>query len=213
VIRKAISLPALAAVLLFSGPLGAAPLDPGVPDLLPPDQEMQMALDALPAHLQAGAGVYVLESRGFVRVRESRNHFTCIVNRDAPLNRKPTCYDAEGTATILPVVLRVGELLMQRVPLDRIRAEIKAGFKKGTFVSPRRAGVAYMLSGEVRVYDPATKRFGSFPPHVMFYAPNLTDDDIGSDGNVERGLPFIGYQGPQGYMIVVCGSECGMAVR
>lgn len=34
-------------------------------------------------------------------VRDSQNSFTCIVNRDHPLNLKPTCYDAEGTATIL----------------------------------------------------------------------------------------------------------------
>src|SRR5262249_44708179 len=41
----------------------------------------------------------------------------------------------------------------------------------------------------------------SFPPHVMFYAPNLTNDDIGADGS--PGMPFVAYQGPQGYMIMV----------
>ena len=39
-------------------------------------------------------------------------------NRDHPLNQKPTCYTMpEGSATILPKVLRFGELLMKGVPL------------------------------------------------------------------------------------------------
>ena len=168
-----------------------------------------MALAAAPERLRAGAGVYALERNGFVKVRESSNGFTCIVNRDAPLNRKPVCYDEEGTATILPVVLRSGELLMRRVPLAEIRNEIKAGFASGKYTSPRHPGVAYMLSGEVRVYNPQTKQASTFPPHVMFYAPNLTNRDIGSDGNFDEGLPSIGYQGPQGFMIVVCGEYCG----
>jgi hypothetical protein len=187
----------------------ALPSDTTIPDLLPVAQETQMALDAAPEDLRSGAGVYVLEQHGFVKVRSSSNGFTCIVNRDAPLNRKPVCYDAEGTATILPVVLRYGELLMQRVPLAAIRNEIAQGFADGKYVSPRRPGVAYMLSGEVRVYNAQTKSASTFPPHVMFYAPNLTNRDIGSDGNFDQGLPSIGYQGPQGFMIVVCGQDCG----
>jgi hypothetical protein len=37
----------------------------------------------------------------------------------------------------------------------------------------------------------------------VVHAPNLTPADIGSPGVNEDGLPFIGYQGPQGYMIVL----------
>jgi hypothetical protein len=164
---------------------------------------MRLALSAAPKHLRAGAGVYVLERSGFVKARDSSNGFTCIVNRDHPLSLKPTCYDAEGAATILPVVLRFGELLMQGMPLPEIHREIDEGFRGGKFISPRRPGVAYMLSGEIRNFNPRTGKLGSFPPHVMFYAPNLTDKDIGSTGDGADGLPFIAYQGPQGYMIML----------
>jgi hypothetical protein len=34
----------------------------------------------------------------------------------------------------------------------------------------------------------------------MFYAPHLTNEDIGSNG--ASGLPFVAYQGPHGYMIM-----------
>ncbi len=37
----------------------------------------------------------------------------------------------------------------------------------------------------------------------MFYAPNLTDADIGAAEHVAEGLPFVDYQGPHGYMIVM----------
>src|SRR5437868_11224607 len=164
---------------------------PNTPPLLPREQEMKLALSAAPEHLRDQAVVYVLKKAGFVKVRDSGNGFTCIVNRDHPLNQKPTCYDAEGAATILPKVLRVGELLLQGKPLPEISAEIKEGFRTGKFISPRRPVVAYMLSGDIKAYNPATGEIGSFPPHVMFYAPNLTNQDIGSEGNFEPGMPSI----------------------
>jgi hypothetical protein len=195
-----VSVPLLAAIL-FSLPARAA--ETPIPEIFPRDKEVQLALSAAPEHLRERAGVYALETAGFVKVRDSRNGFTCIVNRDDPRNLKPTCYDAEGTATILPKILFVGELLMKGTPLPEINDAVRKGFERGRFISPRRPGIAYMLSGDIRNFNPTTGKIGSFPPHVMFYAPNLTNEDIGSKGDGEGGLPFIAYQGPQGYMIMM----------
>ena len=174
-----------------------------LPELLPRATEVTLALSAAPAHLRARAGVYVLERNGFVKVRDSKNGFTCVVNRDGPRNQKPTCYDAEGTTTILPQVLFVGARLMKGASLSEIDAEVREGFRTGRFQSPKRPGVAYMLSCSNRDFNPQSGTVDGFPPHVMFYAPNLTNDDIGSDGKFAPGLPSIGYQGPHGFMIVV----------
>jgi hypothetical protein len=179
-----------------------------LPELLPRDREIALAMSAAPEHLRKDVGVYVLERNGFVKVRESKNGFTCIVNRDHPLNQKPVCFDAEGTATILPKILRVGELLMQGVPMSQIDKEIAEGFHTGKYISPRRAGVAYMLSGDIRNYNPRTGKVESFPPHVMFYAPNLTNADLGTTPEAlakDPTLPFVAYQGPHGFIIVVNG--------
>lgn len=179
-------------------------------EILPVEEETRLALSAAPEHLRDGAGVVALTADGFVTVRESRNGFTCVVNRDHPLNRKPTCYDAEGTATILPKVMFVGELLVEGVPLEEIDARVARKFAAGEFVSPSRPGVAYMLSTEVRNYNPQTGQVDGFPPHLMFYAPNLTNEDIGASWDAlreHRWLPFIGYQGPHGFMIVVVGDS------
>ncbi len=177
-----------------------------LPELLPRDKEIALALSAAPEHLRKDAGVYVLERNGFVKVRDSTNGFTCILNRDHPLNQKPVCYDAEGTATILPKILRVGELLMQGKPMSEIDAEIAEGFRTGKYISPRRAGVAYMLSGDIRNFNPRTGKVESFPPHIMFYAPNLTNADLGTTAEAlakDPSLPFVAYQGPHGFIIVV----------
>jgi hypothetical protein len=194
-------------VLLLVASAGAGSPSDAVPstrpEILERGKEVALALSAAPAHLRKGAGVYAFEKDGFVQVRASSNGFTCIVNRDHPLSRKPTCYDAEGAATILPKVLRVGELLARGVPLPAIESEIEEGFRTGRYVSPRRPGVAYMLSEGNLDYVPSTGRTRPFPPHVMFYAPNLTNEDIGSTGDGSGGLPFIAYPGPHAFMIVM----------
>jgi hypothetical protein len=187
-----------------------------LPELLPREKEIALAVSAAPEHLRNGAGVYVLERNGFVKVRDSANGFTCIVNRDHPLNWKPVCFDAEGTATILPKILRVGELLMQGKPMSEIGAEIAEGFRTGKYISPRRSGVAYMLSGDIRNYNPRTDKVESFPPHVMFYAPNLTNADLGTTREAlkkDPSLPFVAYEGPHGYIIVLTGDKQKIATQ
>ncbi len=179
--------------------------------LLPLQAEVALALSAAPPNLRDGAGVWALQSSGWVEVRNSSNGFTCAVNRDHPLARKPTCWDAEGTATILPVVRRWGELLLQGITPDSISRIIARGFRDGTYISPRRPGIAYMLSDSTEQYVYRTGKLAPFPPHVMFYAPNLTNEDIGYNGDFSSGLPFIAYQGPQAYMIMLASPEVSVA--
>src|SRR6201987_2132054 len=170
-----------------------------LPELLPREKEIALALSAAPEHLRNDAGVYVLERNGFIKVRSSTNGFTCIVNRDHPLNQKPVCFDAEGTAIILPKILRVGELLMQGKSMSEINADIAQGFRTGKYISHRRPGVAYMLSGDIRKYNPRAGKVESFQPNVMFYPPNLTNADLGVTPEAlakNPSLPFIAYQGP-----------------
>ena len=174
-----------------------------IPGLMPLETETRLALEAAPPHLRAGAAVYALREHGFEQVRESTNGFTCMVYRDHPLALKPTCWDAEGTRTIVPRALWLGEQLMRGVPLAEIERQMEEGFRTGRWVPPARPGVAYMLSPNIRNVNHATGEFRSFPPHVMFYAPGLTDADIGTADEVSEGLPFIDYQGPHGYMIVM----------
>lgn len=46
----------------------------------------------------------------------------------------------------------------------------------------------------------------------MFYAPNLTNADIGTTAealDADPNLPQVAYQGPHGYIIVMVGAPAG----
>ena len=63
-----------------------------------------------------------------------------------------------------------------------------------------------MLSGDIRSFNSRIGNVESFPPHVMFYAPNLTNADLGTTPEAlatDPSLPFVAYQGPHGFIIVV----------
>ena len=173
--------------------------------LLPEAEEMQLALEAGPEHLRPDATVYVFGKGGYRKIRSGSNGFNCLVNRDGNQagdnDLKPTCWDAEGSRTILPVMLRVGELIARSASADEIKRDIDEGFASGRFSSPRKAGIAYMLRAEV-LFDPETQKITKtvFVPHYMIYAPGVSNADIGMPPpgrNSEFGLPsvYTGYSG------------------
>jgi hypothetical protein len=208
------TLPLRALALLLAGPstLHGAQL---ATILLPQDQEIQMALEAGPEHIRDAATVYVFGKDGYRKIRSGTNGFTCLVNRDGNQegdnDLKPTCWDAEGGRTIVPVMLRVGELISRSASADEIQRDIDSGFASGKFSSPQKAGIAYMLAGDIQV-DPQTRRVTGkllAPPHYMIYAPGVTNADIGMDtkpANSKFVLPKVttGYSGGQrtAYIIV-----------
>ena len=167
------------------------------------EQEIELALKAAPIHLRAGAAVFVFGKTGYERVRAGTNGFNCMVNRDGLQNGDtavhPTCWDPEGSRTILPVMLRVGELMAQGKSANDIKREIDEGFSQGRFQSPAKTGIAYMLAGDIK-FDSATGKLSTvaFPPHYMIYAPGVTNADIGFSRDAQTpGLPFVysGYSG------------------
>ncbi len=152
--------------------------------IFPREVEIEIALTGAPIHLRSGAGVYVYGVAGFEKVRTGTNGITCLLNRDAFIygakQFKPTCWDAIGDTTYIPVMLKVGELLAKGEAPDTIRAAIDAGFAKGTFRAPTTGGVAYMLAGDVEL-DLKTGRVlrQAFPGHYMFYAVGSTTAQFG----------------------------------
>lgn len=176
------------------------------PDILPLACETSLALSAAPDYLRAKAGIIILSQTGYETVRESENGFTCIVNRDDPRVLKPTCFDRIGTQSVIPKIEYVGSRLVMGEPIADINADIAKKFEDGTFVSQAGPGIAYMLSRYNRPVNRQTGELGFFPPHVMFHAPHLSNEDIGHDmaqHDMSRPLPMIAYGGPQGYMIMI----------
>src|SRR5215468_10847059 len=92
--------------------------------------------------------LYVLETSGYVKVRESQNGFTAIVQHALPISQDPQCMDGEGTRTFLPRYLKVAELRAQGKTPEEIKRFVADAFAKGIFQAPTRPGVDYMLSME-----------------------------------------------------------------
>jgi len=170
------------------------------------DEEIALALEAAPPGVAAQAGVYVLKKEGYVRVRESKNGFVCIVERTLPNAVEPQCLDPEGVRTFLPRMLMVATLRVQGKPEAEIRGAIKEAFASGKLEAPKRPGVDYMLSSHNVVAVDMEKGVSvPFPPHLMFYAPNMSNSDVGSDGTPASPVFVVNEKTPHALMIVPVG--------
>jgi hypothetical protein len=173
-------------------------------------KEIALALSACPASIASKAGVYVLDASGYVKVRDSQNGFTAVVQHSLPTTQEPECLDAEGTRTRLPRYLKVAELRAQGKSPEEIKRFVADAFAKGVFQPPARPGIDYMLSTENLVID-EKGTLVHFPPHVMFYAPYLTNADLGSQGQTGGGPVFVVGEGtPHALAIVPVGSHSAM---
>ena len=172
------------------------------PELMDPDEEMREALAAGPEAIRAEAGVYVLAENGFSLARPSGNGFHCIVGRSQPDAFEPQCFDAEGSATLLRATLLRGELLMGGAGRQAVAAAMEKAWTEGRLEAPSRPGINYMLSEKNRV-PVGPDRVIPYHPHLMFYAPGLTDADIGGDRTGRASPIFMINAGkPSGYVIV-----------
>ncbi len=151
-----------------------------------PAVEARLALSAAPAHLRAGAEVYVYRvGTGYELHRRGTNGFTCLLNRDAFIYAstvfKPTCWDRNGRDSYVKVMLAVGEWLAAGNDTAQIKTKINKGFEDGSFRSPSKAGVAYMIEGDLRLNtDSGDVLSVEFPGHYMFYAVDVTSADLGT---------------------------------
>lgn len=184
---------------------------------MPEALEVRYALSALPPHLRNDATTYVLDpAKGYVLSHKGTNGFSCIVVRsDWQWPRRPfrgdifwpVCYDAEGSKTLLQDYLYAAELRALGKDAEQVHREVTGRFGTAAYPNPARTGIAYMLApimrsvGDQKVPEPVTMNL----PHYMFYAPNLTDADIG--GKPYSPYPFIlsMFQGRDDVIILLAG--------
>lgn len=209
----------------------------GTIEPLPRDLEIQLALSALPPHLRDQATVYVLNpAKGFEVARTGTNGFSTLVARtgdDAmrgswPLTAYPDdvlypiSWDQAGAKAQLRVFRDIAEMQANRTPPQEVKRIIQQRYKTNVYKAPERAGVSYMLSPILRTYtNPevdgtvATSNI----PHVMHYAPNVSNEDVGATLPAPEAFryygqhgrwpaspsPFVILHGPHGYHIQFLG--------
>lgn len=184
-------------------------------DPIPRALEVKLALSAAPPYLRSEVTVYILEpAEGYVLERKGTNAFTCFVERTDWVRADfrndlfiPECFDAEGAKTIVPVSFDVARFRAEgKLNPQQLKDEITRRFKDGIYRSPARPGISYMLSPIQRLYGgPESRETRTVNmPHYMFYAPNLTKNDMGG-GPVMGQYPYLVNAGPHAYMIVNVG--------
>ena len=189
---------------------------------LPRDLEIQLALSALPPHLRDNATVYVLNpEKGFEVAHKGTNGFHTFVARTGddsfrgswPLTEYrddilyPVSFDKAGTKAQMRVFFDAAEMQAKGTPPGELKKIIKDRYKTGYYKAPERVGISYMLSPVLRTYFNPEEIDGVVTlnvPHVMYYAPNITNEDIGG-GKLGGMYPFIIMPGPHGYIIQFLG--------
>jgi hypothetical protein len=195
------SLARLLPVVILASPVTVARADEPKPS--DRDQEIALALEAAPAALGAKAGVYVHDKSGYTKVRDSQNGFVCLVDHRIPNAVEPQCMDEEGVKTFLPKYLLVASLRARGKSEPEIRLAVKAAFASRKFKAPSRPGIIYMLSPHNIVTIDEEKGVAvPFPGHLMFYAPNMSSSDVGSDGTPASPVFVVDEKTPHALMIV-----------
>lgn len=221
---------ALLFAILFIITQGFAQSPAAAPKLekMPVALETDFALSSLPPYLRSDATIYLLDpAKGYYLARKGSNGFVCFVTRTAWewaefRNDIYTAisFDAEGAKVIFPLfeaaeaMRSTGKytaLQTRNIILDRIR--------KGIYKAPARAGVSYMLAPVMRTYPAKPDQHKVMTmkmPHYMFYAPGVTNADIGNIPDGQQDGPFIvdpegmflgDKKAPYAYIIVPAGEK------
>lgn len=226
----------------IENPKGEIKLQP-----LPQDLEIELALSSLPPHLRDGATVYILNpEKGFEVARNGTNGFHAFVARTGddtfrgswPLKEYrddilyPISFDEAGAKAQMRVFFDAAEMQAGGTPPGELKKIIKERYKTGYYKAPERGGVSYMLSPILRTYlnpdqngDVATNNV----PHVMHYAPDVSNEDIGGaiptaeqmDYMSRHGhwpdshyqYPFVILHGPHGFVVQFLGGTERAAIN
>lgn len=187
---------------------------------MPAELETSYALSAAPPQLRDKATVYLLDpGKGYELSKQGTSGVTCIVQRTSWEHVElrddiyiPLCYDAIGTRTYLKYIMDVAAMRAEGMSAVAIKDEVEKRYADGTYKVPDKAGVSYMVAPIMRTVGPPDMKIHTMPmPHVMFYAPFITNEDLGAvpDLTDRASLlnPFIDRQGngEQSYIIQLLG--------
>jgi len=163
---------------------------------MPESLEVRYALSAAPPHLRDGATTYVLDpSKGYLLHHRGTNGVSCIVVRSdwqwpgQPFRDDiawPVCFDSEGSKTMLQDYIHTAEMRARGMNAKQVHLEVTKKFGSKDYPNPSRAGVAYMIAPVMRGWTSRPEPVTMNMPDYMFYAPGVTDADIG-------GKPFSLY--------------------
>jgi uncharacterized protein YndB with AHSA1/START domain len=183
--------------------------------LMERDAEIALARSAAPAAVTDSATVWVLEAGGFVTAVKGSNGFVCYVARSMAGN--PRRGDGSLSQGFLEPTIRaphcmseaaarsVGEwhALMTRLALSgqtqaAVDSAVRAALASGALAPPRSFAIAYMWSPHQHLGS----KVGAWKPHMMIYAPFLSQATVGENELLGDGPQVIDGGTPWAVMVV-----------
>jgi hypothetical protein len=189
---------------------------------MPETLETRYALSALPPALRDEATVHVLDpATGYRVARRATSGLECLVQRTAWEHGElrddiyiPLCYDAVGARTYLKVIMDTAALRASGSDAGALKAQIEKRYADGTYRVPEKAGVSYMVAPVMRTGGPPDMKIHTMAmPHLMYYAPGISNADIGAKPDLADPAtliyPLIDRQGndEQSYMVQLMGER------
>ena len=157
---------------------GTAPERPRVPPAreLSRERQIEILLDTAPRAVSEAASMWIVKpTGGYEQIKQGTNGYGCLIQS----NRFPRCDDAEGVATIFPVIFHVEDLRVAGKTEAEVSAAVAEGYRTGKFRVPKAGGLCYMLSS-----DPQSV----VPPHVMYSMPYATRETLGYTAERNAGM-------------------------
>jgi hypothetical protein len=202
-------------------------------DKMPADLETELALSSLPNHLRQGATVYLLDpAKGYYIGKQGSNGFVCLVGRTdwewADFRKDiftPIGFNAEGGKTMGIVYRDVAAMRATgKFSARQVRDTVIARFRSRRYVAPAHEGISFMLAPIMRIYtgnpgDNTVKTMSM--PHYMFYAPYVSESEIGIDNKSPNG-PWLANagntvmgagNGPHGFIVMPAGEAQTATIR
>jgi hypothetical protein len=193
-----ITLAGFCGLFLPAGSLAQTPEGTGLAKM-PADLETALALSALPTTVRSAATVYLLDpAKGYYIARNGTNGFACLISRTEWEWGKfrndifaPMGFDPEGVRTLFPIYRDEAAMRASgNFTALQVKDTVISRIRKGIYKAPARGGICYMLAPIMRVYtgnpgDETVKTMNM--PHYMFYAPYVSNSDVGTDPNSESG--------------------------
>lgn len=156
---------------------------PTIPRALPDSEEIQLARSAAPAEISGAASVYTVRDGKPLVLRTGTNGCACMVARDLHEGSLyPICFDVEATKSVLPRELMEVSLRSTGRSEDQVIRAVDSAYQSGALRPPATLAVAYMMSSrQVLFSSPLAegRRVGAWHPHLMFYVPDATPEQLG----------------------------------
>lgn len=187
-------------------PLSAALGSNGVNPEMSQACEEALAVSSLPLRLRDRASVYVWKGDDFEKTISSEGGFHCAVQRNHPQAIIPVCFTAHGENSLLPAALYKTKLALNGTSAEEAERLFAAKLLSGEVRPASGPGINYMMSDFISIHTGQEPAFMKVPPHVMFFAPYLTNEDVGGleveAAMAQKGVPTVVADNPMhSYMV------------